>query len=81
MTGTRGLRLMNRTRFSGWVDLGVVSADWRFVGAADFNGDGKTDILWENNVNGDRGFWLMNGTVYSSWVDLGYFTTDWHSAN
>ncbi len=38
---------------------------------ADFNGDGKSDILWQNRVNGQRVIWLMNGTSYSSYVDLG----------
>jgi kumamolisin len=27
----------------------------------DFNGDGKTDILWRNTLNGDTWIWLMNG--------------------
>jgi hypothetical protein len=27
---------------------------------ADFNGDGNSDILWQNRVTGDRVIWLMN---------------------
>ena len=44
---------------------------------ADFSGDGKSDILWENRVNGQRVIWLMNGTSYSSYVDLGTVPTSW----
>ena len=29
--------------------------------AADFNGDGKSDILWQND-NGLPAIWLMDGT-------------------
>jgi hypothetical protein len=44
---------------------------------ADFNGDGKSDILWQNSVNGQRVIWVMNGTSYSSYVDLGIVATSW----
>ena len=30
---------------------------------ADFNGDGKTDILWRRGVTGDNLVWFMNGTT------------------
>ena len=29
---------------------------------ADFNGDGKSDILWQNSVYRARVIWFMNGT-------------------
>ena len=48
--------------------------------ANDFNGDGNSDIVWQNPTTGDRGFWLMNGTSFSSWVDVGIVSTDWHIA-
>jgi hypothetical protein len=37
----------------------------------DFNGDGKTDILWRNKSTGQNVVWLMNGTALSSysWID------------
>ena len=34
--------------------------DWRVVGASDFNGDGHSDILWQN-ANGQAAIWEMNG--------------------
>ena len=30
--------------------------------AADFNGDGKSDILWQND-NGTPAIWTMDGTT------------------
>ncbi|MBF0317524.1 MAG: VCBS repeat-containing protein [Nitrospirae bacterium] len=33
---------------------------------ADFNGDGKSDILWHNNTTGQVAIWLMNGSTISS---------------
>jgi hypothetical protein len=31
------------------------------VGTGDFNGDGHSDILWQN-ANGQAAIWEMNGT-------------------
>ena len=36
---------------------------WKVVGAADFNGDGTTDLLWRHMGNGDVAVWLMNGVT------------------
>ena len=34
---------------------------WKAVGTGDFNGDGDSDILWQN-ANGQASIWEMNGT-------------------
>ena len=34
--------------------------DWKVVGTGDFNGDGHSDILWQN-ANGQAAIWEMNG--------------------
>jgi hypothetical protein len=44
------------------------SADWRIVGVADFNRDGKPDLLWQNrsedpNAKSALILWLMNRTT------------------
>jgi hypothetical protein len=31
-------------------------------GLADFNGDGKSDLLWHDPSTGQVAFWTMNGT-------------------
>jgi hypothetical protein len=40
-------------------------ANWHIVDVADFNGDGKTDILWRDD-SGTVVQWLMNGTQITS---------------
>ena len=44
---------------------------------SDFNGDGKSDILWQNTSTGQRVIWLMNGTTHTSTVNLGTVATSW----
>jgi lysophospholipase L1-like esterase len=42
----------------------------RLVGAADLNGDGHSDFIWQDTATGDISYWLMNGTTI---LDSGYF--------
>jgi FG-GAP-like repeat len=42
----------------------------------DFNGDGKSDILWRN-TNGDVDVWLMNGMQILSGTDFANVSTGW----
>jgi BarA-like signal transduction histidine kinase len=37
----------------------------------DFDGDGQSDLLWQNSVTGECAIWLMNGTAFRSSVSLG----------
>lgn len=41
----------------------VATTDWRIVGTGDFNRDGKTDIVWQNQANGYLSVWYMNGST------------------
>ena len=43
----------------------------------DFNGDGKTDILWRNKSTGQNVVWLMNGVTWSSSAALQVADTNW----
>jgi uncharacterized membrane protein len=43
---------------------------------ADFNGDGKTDTLWQNKATGEVQVWLMNGVPQTTW-SLGSLPLDW----
>jgi glucose/arabinose dehydrogenase len=42
------------------------STVWQIRGLADFDGDGKTDILWHNRATGQVYVWLMDGTRVAS---------------
>jgi streptogramin lyase len=52
---------------------GGVPTIWRFVSRIathDFNGDGKSDIVWQD-TSGNTAVWLMNGTNIASAGSLG----------
>ena len=46
-------------------------------GVGDFNGDGKSDILWRNSSDGQVYLWFMNGTTMSGGGSVSYASTDW----
>jgi FG-GAP-like repeat len=50
--------------------------DWRVTHVADFNGDGKADLLWQN-TNGAVTIWLMNGITTISAAGLLGANPDW----
>jgi hypothetical protein len=43
---------------------------WRVVGAADLNGDGKPDLLWQNRNDNSVAYWIMNGVNQVSFGDI-----------
>jgi FG-GAP-like repeat/FG-GAP repeat len=43
-----------------------VATVWRIQGMADFDGDGKPDILWRNTSTQQLYVWFMNGVTQSS---------------
>jgi alpha-tubulin suppressor-like RCC1 family protein len=55
----------------------TVDPAYDIVGTGDYNGDGKSDILWRHQTNGELWVWLMNGatlvsSTYVMTVDPGY---------
>jgi hypothetical protein len=83
--GQVAVSLLEGTNFVSTILLrnGIaVSGGWRAVGAADFNGDGETDILWQNNA-GQLAVWFMNETTFlnAAVVRPGYNAVpDWRLA-
>src|SRR5262249_35557326 len=47
---------------------GVVSPalNWGIKDTGDFNGDGRYDILWYNNVTGQVNAWMLNGVSFQN---------------
>ena len=56
----------------------TVSSDWHVLATGDFNGDGRTDVLWRND-NGTVTDWLgqSNGSLASNPV-YASIPTNWH---
>jgi hypothetical protein len=57
---------MNGTQYVSSTLLNQASTVWQVVGAADFHGNGHTDLLWQHPLTGDLMIWEMNGSNYVS---------------
>jgi hypothetical protein len=72
-SGNVGIWLLNNGQFVGVAtDLPIVSdPNWQIAGVGDLNGDGQTDILWNNRATSEVAFWTMRGTNYQSATTIG----------
>jgi hypothetical protein len=68
----------------GGAVVGVPAPGWTILGAANFTGDGESDILWQT-ANGSPAIWEMNGTqvTAASYTMIGFTVigapgADWH---
>ena len=61
-------------------DLGTIPTSWQIAGTGDFNGDGKSDVLWRNGGSGDVALWLSNpgSAVGFAFQDFGTIPSSWH---
>ncbi len=77
---------MNRLKMvaSEWMSpRGVPDLDWRVVAVADFNRDGKSDLLWKHATEGGLVVSMMNGSriISSDWLSPTNITDmDWRVA-
>jgi hypothetical protein len=58
---------MNGTTYTGtgaFLSTAPIGSVWKVVGAADFNGDGKNDLLWQNQSTGQPYIYFYNGTQF-----------------
>jgi hypothetical protein len=63
---TRVVWEMEGTNWTGGYSvLGLIAPAWRIAAAADFNGDGFADVVWENTTTGERAIWFL--TAAGAW--------------
>jgi hypothetical protein len=48
-----------------------VAPEWSVRVVADLDGDGKSDLVWRNSVNGGTYFWKLDGLAPVAFTDLG----------
>ncbi|HYW18322.1 MAG TPA: VCBS repeat-containing protein [Nodularia sp. (in: cyanobacteria)] len=59
----------NGATYTGYGNLPVANG-WDITGVADFNADGKADILLNNPTQGWNSVWFLNGTDYIGFANL-----------
>ena len=69
--------IMDGTHITGFAALPNPGPTWHVAEAGDFNGDGKSDILWQND-NGLPAIWTMDGTNITGFTALPNPGSDWH---
>ena len=86
--GQNWMYLMNGADIDSSVRVNTVPMDWEVAGNGDYNGDGKSDILWRHTgfsgVGGDGRNWmyLMNGAVINSSVSVNTVSgSEWEIIN
>jgi hypothetical protein len=57
-TGDVAVWVLQGTKIAQAVDLGPVPLNWTIAGIGDFDGNGSSDILWQDTA-GDVAIWLM----------------------
>jgi hypothetical protein len=67
---------MNGAAVSQAGGLGTIPTAFSIVQTGDYNGDGKSDLLWQD-TNGDTSIWFMNGVTVSSGGAVGTISTPW----
>lgn len=62
---TLTLWFLNGAQLVSETPINVTMSDslWRIAGIADFGGDGKSDVLFRNGVNGRLAMWEMDGAT------------------
>ncbi|HEY0035325.1 MAG TPA: FG-GAP-like repeat-containing protein, partial [Longimicrobium sp.] len=66
-SGGQTIWRMDGSRWTGQQTalLPAVGPEWTVSACADYTGDGKPDIVWQNPANGQGAVWQMSGTSWS----------------
>ena len=68
---------MNGTSVIGNAALSNPGSAWHLICTGDFNGDGKSDLLWQSS-DGTPAIWEMNGTSVIGGAALSNPGSAWH---
>lgn len=75
-TGEVAVWFMNGSTITGSGDAksggaaAIPDGNWTVAGIGDFNGDGKSDVVWRNTASGEVALWQMNGSTITGSGDL-----------
>jgi len=69
---------MNNANVVAAADLGNPGAGWQAIGAGDYNGDGRADILFQSSA-GAVDIWQMSGPTILASTPLGNPGQSWHA--
>jgi hypothetical protein len=67
---------MNGATVSSAGGPGSVPTNWLIVQTGDYDGDGKSDLLWRDD-SGNTAMWFMNGVTVASAAGVGNISTNW----
>jgi hypothetical protein len=54
-----------------------VGTDWSVASIGDYNGDGRDDLVWRNDLDGMFTIWESTGDSFTPNVFVGGVPTDW----
>jgi hypothetical protein len=77
LQGNIAVWLLNGLQIANSGTLGQGPSDWLVAETGDFDGDGKSDILWRNTTTGDTAIWFLRGTRVTSTASLGTVDLGW----
>ena len=67
---------MNGGQVTSTAGFGVVPLAWSVTQTGDYDGDGKSDILWRD-TSGNVAMWFMNGAQVRQSAGVGNVPTVW----
>jgi Carboxypeptidase regulatory-like domain/Putative Ig domain/FG-GAP-like repeat/Ig-like domain CHU_C associated len=71
---------MNGFTITSGALIGTPGSAWRVAATGDFNGDGRTDVILQNNTTGEIAEWQMNGNVLVAGAVIASLGTNWQVA-
>jgi FG-GAP repeat len=67
---------MNGAQVVSTAAVGSIASSWSIALTGDYDGDGKSDLLWRH-TSGNTAIWLMDGEKVATSAGLGSISTSW----